>query len=142
MPDSGLPRWARILGRVLRASVYALGVAVGVGDAWHTSPVILAVIPDRWVLVWAWGAMISGAIGLIAVAAWRWRWELVACTALGAVLAARAVAVWASVGVVDERIAPAAGMTIASVACILRGLDLTVFAMRTTAAARASRGRR
>ncbi|MCR6703165.1 MAG: hypothetical protein NVV66_00150 [Cellulomonas sp.] len=134
-PDRQLPPWARVTGRVLRASMYALGVVVGIGDLVATSPVIRDSVGLPALQVWGWLAILSGLVGCVAVLTWRWRWEYVATCALSLALAARAVAVWATVDDVVARIAPAAGMTIAALACVLRGLDLTIFAIRTTSAA-------
>lgn len=130
-----MPRWARVVGRVARASLYALGVVVGAGDIWWRSEVITDAVGLPWVLVWGWLAIASGAVGAVAVIAWRWRWEYVATAALSFAFAARAVGVWATVDDLTTRLAPAAVMTIAAIACMLRALDLTVFAIRTSAAA-------
>ncbi len=142
MPDTGLPSWARVTGRVLRVAVYAMGVVVGVGDLWHRSPVIADTVGEPWVLASGWVAIVAGTVGVAAVVAWRWRWEYVATCALALALSVRAVGVWAGVDDVAYRLAPAAGMTIAVLACALRGLDLTIFAIRTTAAALAAGRRR
>jgi len=134
-PDRQLPLWARIIGRILRATLYALGVAMGVGDLIATSPVIRDAVGLPALQLWGWLAVVAGTVGCVATLTWRWRWEYIATCALSLALAARAVAVWATVDDVAVRIAPAAGMTIAALACVLRGLDLTVFAIRTSAAA-------
>lgn len=134
MPDSGLPRWARVIGRVGRASVYGLVAVVGWADLLRTSPVITDSITYPWVVVLAWAALVSGLVGLGAVVVWRWRWEWVATWAAATALGARAAAVWLTVDDDPLRLAPAAGITIAALACILRGFDLTVFAIRTSAA--------
>jgi len=135
MPDSGLPRWAQVAGRLARVAIYALGVVVGIGDVWVRSDVIADAVGVPWVLVWGWLALASGTIGALAVIAWRWRWELVASAALAFAFAARAVGVWATVDDLPSRIAPAAVMTIAALSCLLRALDLSVFASRTSAMA-------
>lgn len=119
--------------------MYALGMTVGLGDLLVTSPVILDSIDTPILRLGGWLAVISGAVGFAAVLAWRWRWEYVATCALSLALAARAVAVWATVDDTATRVAPAAGMTMAALACVLRGLDLTIFAIRTSSAVLRSR---
>lgn len=134
-PDSGLPRWARIVGRLARVAVYALGAVVGISDIWARSDVIADAVGEPWVQVWGWLAIVSGTVGALAVIAWRWRWELVASSALGLAFAARAVGVWATVHDTASRTAPASVMTLAALTCLLRTLDLTTFAVRTSAVA-------
>ncbi|AEI11805.1 hypothetical protein [Cellulomonas gilvus] len=139
-PDRALPVWARITGRILRAAVYALGIVVGLADLNAPSPVILDAVQPPWMHMWAWIATTAGVVGLLAVAAWRWRWEYVASAALGLALAARAIGVWSTVDESAVRVAAAASITIAALACLLRTLDLTVFAIRTSAAVIHTRG--
>jgi hypothetical protein len=141
MPDSNLPRWARILGRYLRGAAYALAVVLAAADVWLTSPVI-ASVPRGQVVTVASVTAVMGALGLVSVAAHRWRCEWVAASFVAFGLAGRAWPVWWSIGDDPVRLAAAAGMTIAAIGIGLRSLDLWVFATKTRDAAHRARKHR
>lgn len=142
MPDSGLPRWAQLLGRSLRVLAYLLTITVAAGDTWWPSTTIEGVVPE-WQLRLTASAMVGlGLAGAAAVVAHRWRVEWVCASAATFLLLGRAAPVWASVDDVPTRLAAAAMMTLACVGLAARALDLWVFAVKTAAAARGARARR
>lgn len=76
-------------------------------------------------------AMLALSLGaLSSVIAHRWRWEWVAAFWLAALLCVRAGIVWSDPGP-PPPIADAAAMTGLATFILLRGLDLTVFAIKT-----------
>lgn len=142
MPDSALPRWARVVGRGLRVVAYLLVVLVAAADTWWPSSTIAGVVPP-WQIAITGAAMVTlGTVGASAVIAHRWRAEWVCAAVAACLLLGRAGPVWASVDDVPTRLAAAAMMTLAAIGLALRALDLTVFHLKTYAAARRAHRRR
>lgn len=135
MPDSTLPRWARTMGRALRASCGLLAALVGLGDLHQPSDILLDAAGPGLVGAWAVAAIVAGTVAAVAVLTHRWRWELVCAAVLATALATRAGAVWLTV---DDgvRMGAAAGMTLAAALFLLRVFDLTVFAVKASAGPR------
>jgi uncharacterized protein YjeT (DUF2065 family) len=138
-PDRQLPEWARVTGRILRTLGYVLAVAVGIGDVWFTSPVIGDTAGALAPLVWGWTLIIAGTSSAAAVVLWRWRWEWVCVWFLAGAMLSRATTVAVSLPESWLRLSGAACMALAGVLLLLRGLDLTIFAIRTSTAALAAR---
>lgn len=124
-----LPPWLRFVGRALRVSGYVLLAVAGVGDL---------VYPDRGVADGPVGVIVAVALVVLSVVAsggvilHRWRWEWSASFWLAVVVAARAYVTWSSPSP-PPPLSSGAFVTFALVALLLRGLDLTVFALRTSA---------
>lgn len=143
MPDTGLPRWAQILGRLLRVLAYLLTLVVAAGDTLYPSTTIDGVVPTWQLRATAIGMVVLAVTGLASVVAYRWRIEWVCASAVAILLLGRAAPVWASVDDVPTRLAAAAMMTLGAMTLLGRALDLWVFAVKTAAVARAhARARR
>lgn len=141
MPDTGLPQWARVIGRSLRVTAYVLVIVVACGDVLWPSTTVQAV-PGLLLAVTD-GAMATlGAVGVLGTLAHRWRVEWVCAAALTSLLLGRAGPVWTSVDDVPTRLAAAAMMTLAAVLMACRALDLTVFHVKTLSVASGRRRRR
>lgn len=135
MPDSTLPRWARAIGRGLRATAGVLAALLGIGDLLAPSVIVTESAGAGMVVVWATVCLVFGVMAAVAVLLHRWRWEMVAASILALALAVRAAAVWLSV---EEgfRLAAAAGITLAALLFLLRTIDLLVFAVKVSAGVR------
>lgn len=142
VPDSGLPRWARTTGRILRALLYAFTAVVGVGDLWFTSTAVTDSTSSGQFVVGGITCLAAGLIAVAAVILRRWRWEWVAASVAAFTLLGRAVPVWFSLEANPLRLAAAAGMTVAAIGVGLRSLDLWVFARKTGALARRVQSKR
>ena len=140
MPDSTLPRWARTIARILRGGLCVLAVLVGFGDLIAPSPVVKDAAGPHVVQAWALALVLAGTVAVCAVVLHRWRWEMIAVSVLALALASRAVAVWLSV-TDGERVAAAAGVSIAALTFLLRTVDLMVFAAKASAGLRLYRRR-
>jgi len=141
MPDTGLPRWARVIGRSLRVAAYLLTVVVAVGDTWWPSATIDGVVPAWQLQTTAVAMTVLGLLGAVGVLVHRWRVEWVCASVVAFLLAGRAGPVWASVDDIPSRLAAAAMMTLASIGLAARALDLWVFAVKTAGAAHLPRRR-
>lgn len=142
MPDSGLPPWARTIGRTLRALLFAFTVVVAVGDIWFTSSVIIASSSTDQFLAGGAAGLLAGSAGLAGVLLRRWRWEWVAASVAAFTLASRALPVWFTLGDNALRLSAAAGMTVAAIGMAYRALELWVFAVTTGTIARQARAKR
>jgi hypothetical protein len=125
-----LPRWLRIIGRVLRIASYVALLMLAVGDLLLTPAEFI----ERPVLVLAWSVpiVIFSVMALYAVSRHLWRWEWTLTFWLAACVALRALTVWSYPGP-PYPLSSGALVTFASTMLCLRGLDLTVFAIRTGA---------
>lgn len=131
MPDLDvLPNWLRTLGRLLRISSYGWLVFVAIGDLRYTPAEFL----DRPLAVIAWSIPLGilALAAMVAVALRRWRWEWTLAFWLAGVVALRAATVWSTPGP-PPPLAGGSLVTFAVTCLLLRGLDLTVFAVRTSA---------
>lgn len=140
MPDSTLPKWARTIARILRGGLCVFAVLVGFGDLIAPSQVVKDAAGPHVVQTWALTLVLAGTVAVCAVVLHRWRWEMITVSLLALALAARAVAVWLSVAD-GERIAAAAGISIAALTFLLRTVDLMVFAAKASAGLRLYRRR-
>lgn len=131
MPDRTLPFWARTVGRVLRTSAGLLAALVGLGDLLSPTPVVIEAAGYPVVRVWSVVLLVFGLCNIVSVIWYKWRWELVFSAVLATALATRAGAVWLTVDD-GQRIGAAAGMSLASLLFLLRVMDLTHFAVKTS----------
>ncbi len=139
MPDSNLPRWARIVGKCLAFSAYLFCVVVAVADAWFPAPTISGALHPAQINFSVVGMAVGGTVGAVAVLCHRWRWEWVSASALAFLLLARSVPVWSSVHAVPYRLAAASMTIVAAIALGRRALDMWTFAVKTGALARRHR---
>ena len=142
MPDSGLPRWARVLGRGLALMTYLLCLTVAVADAALPAPTIAATLPVYAITASSVAIALLAVVGMVGVFAHRWRMEWVASSVLVFLLLARAVPTWATLMEQPTRLAAAAGMTLGAVAIGRRAFDMWVFWWKTWTVARGHRRRR
>ena len=125
-----LPPWLRVIGRGLRITTYLMLLLVGVGDLVYPSDRIADQI--EFSEVWGSILVVMGLLAVVAVVFRRWRVEWIVSFWLAAAVAIRAVVVWSSPGP-PPPLADGSLSTLISAFLILRGLDLTVFALRTQA---------
>jgi len=131
MPESRLPRWARVAKAViLLAFGYVPAFLVGYGDLTAPSPVIEQTVGPATPTA-AYLAIAGGVLGAVGVLLHRWRWEWLAASVLPFALLARALPVWLTLDEAASRLAPAAGMTMAAGLMLLRAVDLWLFACKT-----------
>jgi len=131
VPDSRLPRWARISkATALLVSGYGMAFLVGYGDLTAPSPVIQQTVGPATPSA-AYLAIAGGVLGVAGVLLHRWRWEWLAASVLPFALIARALPVWLTLDETMSRLAPAAGMTMAAGLMFYRAIDLWAFACRT-----------
>lgn len=125
-----LPRWLRVVGRVLRLGSYVALVMLAVGDLLLT-PTEFTERPIL-VLVWSVPLVVLSLLAIYAVSRHLWRWEWTLTFWLAACVALRALTVWSYPGP-PYPLSSGALVTFSSIMLCLRGLDLTVFAVRTSA---------
>lgn len=139
MPDSRLPRWARVTkATILLVWGYVMAWLVGWGDITQPSLVMQDAIGDRTPTI-AYVAVVLAVVGGLGVPLHRWRWEWLAASVLAFALLARAIPTWASLADHPERLSAAAGMTMAAGLMALRATEMWWFACKTGHLARRRR---
>lgn len=142
MPDSRLPRWARIVkSLILLVWGYGMAFLVGLGDITEPSPVVREAL-ERYTPTGAYVALVFAVVGALGVVLHRWRWEWLATSLLAFALLSRSVPTWASLGEYPERLSAAAGMTMAAGFMALRATEMWWFACKTGHLARRRRAHR
>lgn len=139
VPDSRLPRWARISKFSALLLGYSMALLVGYGDLTAPSPVIEQTVGPATPTA-AYASIAFGLAGAVGVLLHRWRWEWLAASVLAFALLARALPVWVGLEESAVRLSPAAGMTMGAALMFLRAIELWHFACKTgRLAARSSR---
>ena|SRR6478735_5283952 len=123
-----LPRWLRVIGRIARMSSYLFVALVGIGDALYGDGDTFS---DNAVDVWSLAMSALAIAGFMSVLLHKWRWEWVISFWLAALVCLRSVFVWATPGP-PPPITNGSLTTCVAVFLFLRGIDLTVFAVRSS----------
>lgn len=125
-----MPAWLRRIGRFARLASYILVAGIALGDLLYAVPVRSK---NDTVIDWWSAVMITVAmIGFFSVVIHRWRWEWNIAFWLSLMVCLRAIFVWTTPGP-PPPISDGSLTTVVAIFLFLRGVDLTRFAIKTSA---------